>query len=186
MPRKNIYEKVLALYSEGLDKGREFLYSNMELLMRKNPLIRHKNYTYTKDDILSEAFLSADDIILRKNTSDEKKISRLWYLFNRGWGILYNKINQYNSETYCIDDISDNEWWSYYMDDEMLEYVLLSNKVITPLESQVLKYLQEWRWKYEIARLMKTSYHNLKNIVDTMTLKIEKFYKENDINADNS
>lgn len=72
------------------------------------------------------------------------------------------------------------------MDDEMLEYVLLSNKVITPLESQVLKYLQEWRWKYEIARLMKTSYHNLKNIVDIMTLKIEKFYKENDINADNS
>lgn len=180
-----IYEEIIKKYKKDIQEGRKFLFDRMQSLSKKNPLLNHENYTYTKEDIIVEMFLIADKI-LQQNIPDNKKISRLWYLFNRGWGILYNKINQYNSETYCIDDISDNEWWSYYMDDEMLEYVLLSNKVITPLESQVLKYLQEWRWKYEIARLMKTSYHNLKNIVDTMTLKIEKFYKENDINADNS
>jgi hypothetical protein len=55
----------------------------MELLMRKNPLLRHKNYTDTKDDILSESFLIADNIILREDVANEKKISKLWYLFNR-------------------------------------------------------------------------------------------------------
>lgn len=80
---KNIYEKILDLYEENMDNGRAFLYENMELLMRKNPLLRHKNYTFTKDDILSESFLIADNIILRKDVTDEKKISKLWYLFNR-------------------------------------------------------------------------------------------------------
>jgi hypothetical protein len=55
----------------------------MKLLMRKNPLLRHKNYTFTKDDILSESFMIADEILLREDIPDEKKISKLWYLFNR-------------------------------------------------------------------------------------------------------
>lgn len=80
---KNIYEKVLDLYKKDIEQGRIFLYENMELLMRKNPLLRHKNYTYTKDDILSESFLIADNIILREDIANEKKISKLWYLFNR-------------------------------------------------------------------------------------------------------
>ena len=80
---KNIYERVLSEYSKDIDNGRIFLYDNMSLLMRKNPLLRIKNNTYTKEDILSEAFLLADDIILRDDLKDEKKISKLWYLFNR-------------------------------------------------------------------------------------------------------
>ena len=80
---KNIYERVLSEYSKDIDNGRIFLYDNMPLLMRKNPLLRIKNNTYTKEDILSEAFLLADDIILREDLSNEKKISKLWYLFNR-------------------------------------------------------------------------------------------------------
>ena len=80
---KNIYERVLSEYSKDIDNGRIFLYDNMSLLMRKNPLLRIKNNTYTKEDILSEAFLLADDIILREDLSNEKKISKLWYLFNR-------------------------------------------------------------------------------------------------------
>ena len=50
--------------------------------MRKNPLIKHRNYTFTPEDIFSEAFLQAD-ILIQKDIPDNKKISRLWYLFNR-------------------------------------------------------------------------------------------------------
>ena len=183
---KNIYERVLSEYSKDIDDGRVFLYNNMPLLMRKNPLLRIKNNTYTKDDILSEAFLLADNIILREDLKDDKKISKLWYLFNRGWGYLYNKINQYGLESYTIDDIRDSEHRSYDMDIDILDYVLVANNIITPLESQILQYLWQWRWKYEIARLMKTSYYNIKSIVETIALKIRRFIKENDLDdADN-
>ena len=184
---KNIYEKILDLYNKNIDEGRSFLYENMWLLMRKNPLLHYKNYTFTKDDILSESFLIADNIILKENVSDEKKISRLWYLFNRwGWA-LYNKLNQFWMETYTIDDISDSEDWSYDMDIDMLQYVLVKNNIITPLEAKVIQYLWEGRWKYEIARLMKTTYYNIKDIVDIITIKINKFIKQNDLeNANDS
>lgn len=184
---KNIYEKVLDLYEKDLDKWRAFLYENMKLLMRKNPLLRHKNNTYTKDDILSECFLLADEIILRKDVAYQKKISRLWYLFNRwGWA-LYNKINQYWAECYTIDDIWESEKWSYNMDIDMLQYILVKNKVLSPLENKVLQYISEGKWKYEIARLMKTTYYNIRDIVDLISIKIKDFIKENDLeNDDNS
>ena len=60
------------------------MYENMGLLMRKNPLLKRNYLTYTTEDILSEAFLIADEILLRKDISEEKKVSKLWYLFNRG------------------------------------------------------------------------------------------------------
>lgn len=185
--KENLYEKVLDLYKENLDEWRIFLYEHMPLLMRKNPLLRHKNYTFTKDDILSEAFLIWDNILLRKDVPDEKKISKLWYLFNRwGWA-LYNKLNQYGLESYTIEDIRDSENWSYDMDVDMLQYVLVVNNIITPLEAKVLQYLWDWRGKYEIARLMKTTYYNVRDIVDTIALKIKRFLKENDLeDADNS
>lgn len=184
---ENIYEKVLGLYKKNLDEGRIFLYDNMKLLMRKNPLLRHKNYTYTKDDIFSEAFLIGDAILLRKDIPDEKKISKLWYLFNRwGWA-LYNKLNQYGAESYTIDDIRDSEHWSYDMDIDMLQYVLVVNNIISPLEAKVLQYLSENRGKYEIARLMKTTYYNVRDIVDAIGEKIKRFLEENDIeDANNS
>lgn len=185
--QENLYEKVLNLYKTDLDSGRICLYENMSLLMRRNPLLRHKNYTFTKDDILSESFMIADDILLRKDISDEKKISKLWYLFNRwGWA-LYNKLNQYGLESYTIDDIRDSENRSYNMDVDMLQYVLVANNIITPLEAKMLQYLGDWRGKYEIARLMKTTYYNVRDIVDTIALKINRFLKENDLeNADYS
>lgn len=185
--KENPYEKVLDLYKENLDEWRIFLYEHMPLLMRRNPLLRHKNYTFTKDDILSEAFLIWDNILLRKDIPDEKKISKLWYLFNRwGWA-LYNKLNQYGMESYTIEDIRDSESRSYDMDVDMLQYVLVVNNIITPLEAKVLQHLWDWRGKYEIARLMKTTYYNVRDIVDTIALKIKRFLKENDLeDADNS
>lgn len=184
---KNIYEKVLGLYKKDIEQWRIFLYENMSLLMRKNPLLRHKNYTYTKDDILSEAFLIWDNILLREDISDEKKISKLWYLFNRWGWYLYNKLNQYGNESYTIDDIRDSEHWSYDMDIDMLQYVMVANNIITPLEAKVLQYLWEGRGKYEIARLMKTTYYNVRDIVDNIAIKIKRFIEENDLdNADNS
>ena len=183
---KNIYERVLSEYSKDIDNGRIFLYDNMSLLMRKNPLLRIKNNTYTKEDILSEAFLLADNIILRDDLKNEKKISKLWYLFNRWGGYLYNKINQYGLESYTIDDIRDSEHRSYDMDVDVLDYILVTNNIITPLESQILQYLWQGRWKYEIARIMKTSYYNIKSIVETIAKKIKRFIKENDLeDADN-
>jgi len=44
---ENIYEKVLNLYKRNLDEGRIFLFENLPKLMRKNPLMRIKNNTYT-------------------------------------------------------------------------------------------------------------------------------------------
>ena len=179
---ENIYEKVLGLYEKDIEQWRIFLYENMETLMRKNPLLRHnRNYTYTKDDILSEAFLIWDNILLRSDIPREKKISKLWYLFNRGGWYLYNKLNQYGAESYTIDDIRDSEYWSYDMDVDMLQYVLVANNIITPLEAKVLQYLWEWRGKYEIARLMKTTYYNVRDIVDTIAAKIKKFIEENNL-----
>ena len=179
--QENIYEKVLNLYKKDIEQWRIFLYESMSLLMRKNPLLRHKNYTFTKDDILSEAFLIWDEILLREDIPDEKKISKLWYLFNRwGWA-LYNKLNQYGAESYTIDDIRDSEHWSYDMDIDMLQYVLVVNNIISPLEAKVLQYLSENRGKYEIARLMKTTYYNVRDIVDAIALKIKKFIEENDL-----
>ncbi len=183
---KNIYEKVLDLYNKDIDEWRIFLYDNIKLLMRKNPLLHHKNYTYTKEDILSESFLIAEEIILREDIANEKKISKLWYLFNRwGWA-LYNKLNQYWQEIYTIDDIRDSEHRSYDMDVDMLQYVLIKNNIITPLEAKVLQYLGEGRGKYEIARLMKTTYYNVRDIVDTIALKIKEFIKQNDLKDGNN
>ena len=59
------------------------LYENMSKLMRRNPLLKVKNYTYTKEDILSEAFMLADEMILDNKVPYNKKITRLRYLFNR-------------------------------------------------------------------------------------------------------
>ena len=55
----------------------------MSKLMRRNPLLKVKNYTYTKEDILSEAFMIADEMILDKKIPYNKKVTRLRYLFNR-------------------------------------------------------------------------------------------------------
>ena len=99
---------------------------------------------------------------------------------------MYNKITQYSAESYSIDDINWTEDISSYMDDEILSWILVRNNIITPLEEKVLTYLKEGRGKYEIARLMKTTYYNVKGIIDTLTVKIERFLEENDINdADN-
>ena len=185
MSRKNMYEIILEKYKEDIEQWQIFLYENMSLLMRKNPLIKHRNYTFTPEDIFSEAFLIADSLIQR-DIPDNKKISKLWYLFNKWWWVLYNKLNQYSSESYTLDDIWESENWSYYMDDNMLEYVLVINNVINPMEAQILRYLWEGRWLYEISRLMKTQYYNIRDIVNAMTAKIEKFYIENNIDADNS
>lgn len=182
---KNIYEKVLDLYQDNIDEWRTFLYNNMELLMRKNPLLRHKNYTFTKDDILSESFLIADSIVLREDIANEKKISKLWYLFNRWGWVLYNKLNQFGMETYTIDDIRDSDNRSYDMDIDMLQYVLVKNNIITPLEAKILLYLWEGRGKYEIARLMKTTYYNIRDIVEEIGFKIKKFIKQNDLEDGN-
>ena len=180
--RKNIYEVILSKYRENLDEWRIFMYENMSLLMRKNPLLKHNYLTYTPEDILSEAFLIADDIILKEWIPEYKKISKLWYLFNRWGGALYNKVTQYAPETYNIDDVEIKDI-SSYMDDEILDRILVKNNVITPLEEKVLEYIRQGRWKYEIARLMKTTYYNVKSIIDTLTVKIERFIKENDIDG---
>lgn len=152
--------------------------------MRKNPLLRHRNYTFDIEDILSEAFLIADEIILRKDITDQKKVSKLWFLFNKWWWVLYNKLNQYSAEWYTMDDIRDSDKWSYTMDIDMLEFVLTNNGIISPIESSILKYINEGRGKYEIARLMQTSYHNIKEIIDGLTEKIKDFIQQNDIDAD--
>ena len=66
------------------------------------------------------------------------------------------------------------------MDVDMLQYVLVVNNIISPLEAKVLQYVWEWRGKYEIARLMKTTYYNVRDIVDTIWLKVKKFLSEQD------
>lgn len=179
MSKKNDYELILDEYSKDLDAWRILLYESMRKLMRRNPLLRRNYLTYTADDIYSEAFLIADEIILRDDIPEEKKISKLWYLFNKWWGFLYGKLTQYNPEIYNTDDLTDWEGAKIFMDDEILSWVLVRNNIITPLEEKVLAYLKDWRWKYEIARLMKTTYYNIKSIIDVLTMKIERFIQEN-------
>lgn len=181
-----MYETILKKYKDNLDEGRVFLYENLAKLMRNNPIMKMKNVTYTKDDILWEAMLLADAIILREDIDDVKKISKLWYLFNRGGGQLYNIVTQYNAETYNTDDLKNNELLSEEVVDDVFIWVLVNNNIITPLEAQILEYKSQWMGKYEIARQMKTTYYNVRAIMDTIALKIKRFLDENDINADNS
>ena len=183
--KPNIYETILDTYTKDLDQWRIMLYENMSKLMRRNPLLKVKNYTYTKEDILSEAFMIADEMILDKKIPYNKKVTRLWYLFNRWWWALYNKINQYWAELYNIDNLKEKDI-AEYMEDDILNWILVTNNIITPMEEKVLTYLQEGRGKYEIARLMNASYYNIKWIVDTLALKINRFILENDIDANNS
>ena len=149
--------------------------------MRKNPLMKIKNYTYTKDDIHSEAFMLADAIILRKDIDDKKKISKLWYLFNRWGGQLYNVINQYNQESYTLDDLKDGEKLVENVVDDVLTWILINNDILSPLEASVLEYKKQWRGNYEIARLMKTTYYNVRDIVEGIAVKVKKFLDENDV-----
>lgn len=186
MNKQNIYEKILDLYRANLDEGRIFMYENMGLLMRKNPLLKHNYVTYTPDDIKSEAFMIADSILLREDIPDFKKISKLRYLFNKGGGALHDKVSQYNAESYNVDDIKEEIGIDAYLGDDILNWILITNDVITPLEEKILNYLKQGRWKYEIARLMKTTYYNIKAIVDDLAIKIEKFLTENNVDADNS
>lgn len=181
-----MYETILKKYKDNLDEGRVFLYENLAKLMRNNPIMKMKNVTYTKDDILWEAMLLADAIILREDIGDVKKISKLWYLFNRGGWQLYNIVTQYNAETYNTDDLKNNELLSEEVVDDVFIWVLVNNNIITPLEAQILEYKSQWMGKYEIARQMKTTYYNVRAIMDTIALKIKRFLDENDINADNS
>lgn len=181
-----MYETILKKYKDNLDEGRVFLYENLAKLMRNNPIMKMKNVTYTKDDILGEAMLLADAIILREDIDDVKKISKLWYLFNRGGWQLYNIVTQYNAETYNTDDLKNNELLSEEVVDDVFIWVLVNNNIITPLEAQILEYKAQWMGKYEIARQMKTTYYNVRAIMDTIALKIKRFLDENDINADNS
>lgn len=181
-----MYETILKKYKDNLDEGRVFLYENLAKLMRNNPIMKMKNVTYTKDDILWEAMLLADAIILREDIDDVKKISKLWYLFNRGGWQLYNIVTQYNAETYNTDDLKNNELLSEEVVDDVFIWVLVNNNIITPLEAQILEYKAQWMGKYEIARQMKTTYYNVRAIMDTIALKIKRFLDENDINADNS
>ena len=175
-----IYEKILNLYRDNLDEGRIFLYENLPKLMRKNPLMKIKNYTYAKEDICSEAFMLADKIILRKDIDDKKKISKLRYLFNRWGGQLYNIINQYNQESYTIDDLKDWEKLVENVVDDVLTWILINNDILSPLEASVLEYKKQWRGNYEIARLMKTTYYNVRDIVEGVAVKVRKFLDEND------
>ena len=181
MTKPNIYEKILDLYKTNLDEWRIFLYENMGLLMRKNPLLKHNFVTYTSDDIKSEAFMFADAIILREDIDDVKKISKLWYLFNRGGWQLYNIVTQYNAETYNTDDLKNNELLSEEVVDDVFIWVLVNNNIITPLEAQILEYKSQWMGKYEIARQMKTTYYNVRAIMDTIALKIIAFLDRNNI-----
>ena len=149
--------------------------------MRNNPIMKMKNVTYTKDDILWEAMLLADAIILREDIDDVKKISKLWYLFNRGGWQLYNIVAQYNAETYNTDDLKNNELLSEEVVDDVFIRVLVNNNIITPLEAQILEYKSQWMGKYEIARQMKTTYYNVRAIMDTIALKIKAFLDRNSI-----
>ena len=178
-----MYETILKKYKDNLDEGRVFLYENLAKLMRNNPIMKMKNVTYTKDDILWEAMLLADAIILREDIDDVKKISKLWYLFNRGGWQLYNIVTQYNAETYNTDDLKNNELLSEEVVDDVFIWVLVNNNIITPLEAQILEYKSQWMGKYEIARQMKTTYYNVRAIMDTIALKIKRFLDENDIDA---
>ena len=170
-----MYETILKKYKTNLDEGRVFLFENLAKLMRNNPIMKMKNVTYTKDDILWEAMLLADAIILREDIDDVKKISKLWYLFNRGGGQLYNIVTQYNAETYNTDDLKNNELLSEEVVDDVFIWVLVNNNIITPLEAQILEYKAQWMGKYEIARQMKTTYYNVRAIMDTIALKVERF-----------
>lgn len=182
MSRQNVYEHILDTYDKSIDEGRILLYNNMGVLMRRNPILKMRNGTYTAEDIKSEAFMLADSIILNKDIPQYKKIARLWYLFNRWGGALFDKINQYSSETYTIDEgIEENV--STYLNDDILNWILVVNNVITPMEEKILSLLKEWRGKYEIARMMRTSYYNIRSIVETLSLKIDRFIKENDIDG---
>lgn len=176
-----MYEMVLKKYKTSLDEGRVFLYENLAKLMRNNPIMKMKNVTYTKDDILWEAMLLADAIILREDIDDVKKISKLWYLFNRGGWQLYNIVTQYNAETYNTDDLKNNELLSEEVVDDVFIWVLVNNNIITPLEAQILEYKSQWMGKYEIARQMKTTYYNVRAIMDTIALKIKAFLDRNSI-----
>ena len=176
-----MYETILKKYKDNLDEGRVFLYENLAKLMRNNPIMKMKNVTYTKDDILGEAMLLADAIILREDIDDVKKISKLWYLFNRGGWQLYNIVTQYNAETYNTDDLKNNELLSEEVVDDVLIWVLVNNNIITPLEAQILEYKSQWMGKYEIARQMKTTYYNVRAIMDTIALKIKTFLDRNNI-----
>lgn len=177
--QKNIYEKIIELYNKNVDEWRTFMYENMWLLMRKHPLLKNDYDTYTKDDIYSEAFLFADRIVMRQDIDDKKKVSKLWFLFNRwGWPF-YDVINKYNDEWYTLDNLLENDNFVCYVDEEwILEHILLMNDVISPIENRVLDYMKEWRGRYEIARLMKTSYHTVKDIIDNMSDKVKKFLAE--------
>lgn len=174
-----MYETILKKYKTNLDEGRVFLFENLAKLMRNNPIMKMKNVTYTKDDILWEAMLLADAIILREDIDDVKKISKLWYLFNRGGWQLYNIVTQYNAETYNTDDLKNNELLSEEVVDDVFIWVLVNNNIITPLEAQILEYKAQWMGKYEIARQMKTTYYNVRAIMDTIALKVKRFLDEN-------
>lgn len=186
MSRQNVYELILDTYSKNKDEGRILLYQSMGKLMRKNPLLKHNFVTFTRDDILSEAFMLADDIILNESIPTYKKISRLWYLFNKGGWQLHNKISQYAPESYNIDSAEEIIDVNDIASDDILSWILVKNNIITPLEAQVLQLMNEGHWRYDIARQLRTSYYNLRGIIELLSLKIERFIKENDINADNS
>lgn len=186
MSKPSAYQSILDLYKRDIDKGRINLYESMWRLMRKSPLLRVKTDTYTIEDVLSEAFLLADNIILRDDIDNKKKISKLWFLFNKGGNILYNKMTQYSPESYTIDERLEEEDIRAMLDDNILDWILVKNNIITPIEEKILTLMKQWYGKYDIARLMQTSYYNIKHTVDTLTLKIDRFIKENDINADYS
>lgn len=180
--RKDIYERLVETYNTSLDDWRAMLYENMDLLMRNNPLLRNEYQVYTKEDILSVAFMLADKILTREDTDEKKKILRLRYLFHKWNWDLQNNINRIHKDWYILEEKAEDESYSYEFEkDEYLDYFLLKNHVITPIEYRIIQYIQEWRWKYEIARMMKTTYYNVKQSVEFIQKKVDSFIKLNNL-----
>ena len=184
MAKESMYEKIINMYKEDIDKWRIYMYEHMPKLMWKNPLVKHMFNTYSLDDIYSSAFMIADEIILNDNDEDNIKVSKLWHLFRRGWQPLYGKLNKYHREAYCVDD----EWFDILYEpeesEELYNRLLMNAWVLSPTEVRIVEYLKEWRGKYEIAELLDTSYYHIKTTIQKIVLKVEKFLEDTDNNAD--
>ena len=56
---------------------------------------------------------------------------------------LMNVNEEFREESYTLDNIREDDRWACDIEDDVLEYVLVSNNIITPLEDKLLKYLSE-------------------------------------------
>lgn len=176
-----VFDDILDKYDEGVDIWREYLYSIMDSITASSKCRAMLPPVTTKDDFLSETFLTLDKIILSDKPRN-KKISNMFAITRLMWVWQFGKLRKDASIVKPLDDIPERESDCYYGSDtisdrDIIYYSMMKNWLISQREYEISWYAYNPLYTTEdVAKMFNTSVtaiyavkHKLKKIAKVFT-----------------